>query len=71
MLSLVELVPSVKQLPRAEKLRLMQFLVVDLAQGEGVPLLPAESEYPIWTPLDATEAADTLRQMLESQKAKP
>ena len=71
MLSLVELVPSVKQLSRAEKLRLMQFLVVDLAQGEGVPLLPAESEYPVWTPLHADEAADTLRQLLEMQTAKP
>ena len=70
-MTVVELYPKVKMLPRADKLRLMQFLVIDLAQGEGVPLLPAESEYPIWTPLDATEAADTLWQMLESQKAKP
>jgi hypothetical protein len=37
-------------LPRADKLRLMQFLIIDLAQEEGIPLLSAEAEYPIWTP---------------------
>ena len=50
-MSLTELFPAIKMLPRADKLRLMQFLVIDLAQEEGVPLLAAEAEYPIWTPL--------------------
>jgi len=56
-------------LPRADKLRLMQFLVIDLAQEEGVPLLAADAEYPIWTPLNAFEAAETLWQTLETHKA--
>lgn len=59
-MSLTELFPTVKRLPRADKLRLMQFLVIDLAQEEGVPLLAAEAEYPIWTPLNAFDAAETL-----------
>ncbi len=50
-MSLTELFPVVKLLPRADKLRLMQFLVIDLAQEEGVPLLTADAEYPIWAPL--------------------
>jgi hypothetical protein len=70
-MSLMELFPVIKQLPRADKLRLMQFLVIDLAQEEGIPLLSAEAEYPIWTPLNAFEAADTLLQMLKTHKAEP
>jgi hypothetical protein len=58
-------------LPRADKLRLMQFLVIDLAQEEGIPLLSAETEYPIWTPLNAFDAADALLQMLQTHQAEP
>ena len=46
-MSLTELFPAIKMLPRADKLRLMQLLVIDLAQAEGIPLLSAEAEYPI------------------------
>lgn len=69
MMPISELVPTVKKLPRADKLRLMQLLLIDLAQDEGVTLLEADAEYPIWTPLDAFEAAETLLQMLEQHKA--
>ena len=68
-MSLTELFPAIKMLPRADKLRLMQFLVIDLAQEEGVPLLSADVEYPIWTPLNAFDAAATLLQMLKTHKA--
>jgi len=47
----------------------MQFLVIDLAQEEGVSLVAADAEYPIWTPLNAFEAAETLLQMLETHRA--
>ena len=65
-MSLTELFPAVKQLPRADKLRLMQYLVIDLAQEEGIPLLAADAEYPVWTPLSAFDAADTLMRMLKT-----
>lgn len=68
-MSLTELFPSVHQLPRADKLRLMQFLVVELAKEEGVPLLTAGAEYPVWTPLNAFSAAETMVKMLEDHKA--
>lgn len=67
-MSLTELFPAVKMLPRADKLRLMQFLVIDLAQEEGVPLFAADAEYPVWTPLNAFDAADTLLNMLKTQQ---
>jgi hypothetical protein len=68
-MSLTELFPAIKMLSRADKLRLMQFLVIDLAQEEGVPLLSADAEYPVWTPLHAFDAADTLLQMLKTHQA--
>lgn len=70
-MSLTELIPDIKMLERADKLRLMQFLVVDLAQEEGIPLLSADAEYPIWTPLSAFDAADTLLQMLQTHQGEP
>ena len=65
-MSLTELFPTVKQLPRADKLRLIQFLVVDLAHEEGISLFTAGAEYPIWTPLNAFSAAETLMRLLEN-----
>ena len=65
-MSLAELVPAVKILPKADKLRLMQLLVIELAQEDGVPLLEAGAEYPVWTPLNAFEAAEILQQLLDS-----
>ena len=70
-MSLTELFPAIQMLPRADKLRLMQFLVIALAQEEGIPLLSADAEYTIWTPLNAFDAADTLLQMLKTLQAEP
>jgi len=58
-------------LERADKLRLIQLLHVDLAQEEGIPLLSVDAEYPIWMPLEAFDAADTLLQMLQTNQAEP
>jgi len=68
-MSFIELAPDVKLLPRADKLRLLQWLVVELAREEGVPLLTAGADYPVWTPLNAFGAAETLLQMLDNHKA--
>ncbi|MBI2229020.1 MAG: hypothetical protein HYU46_07965 [Deltaproteobacteria bacterium] len=70
-MSLTELVPAIRMLPRADKLRLMQFLIIDLAQEEGIPLLSAGAECPVWTPLNAFDAADLLLQMLRTHRATP
>lgn len=63
-MSLAELLPSVRALPRSDKFRLMQELLAELAQEEGL----AEGEYPIWSPCDAHEAAATLLQLLEAER---
>jgi hypothetical protein len=68
-MSLAELIPVLQALPHADKLRLLQVLVFDLAQEEGVSFLDPNLTYPIWTPYHAFEAADTLLQALEADKA--
>jgi hypothetical protein len=70
-MSLAELLPNVQALPRADKLRLAQMLIVDLAREEGVPLLEADRTYPVWTPYHADEAAAVLLNFLESQRTAP
>ena len=56
-MSLNELLPTVQELPRGDKLRLMQWLAAQLAKDEGVPLLSPDIEYPVWSPYDSHEAA--------------
>ena len=66
MTTITEMLPALKTLPRLEKLRLIQFLVVELAQEES--LLADNSAYPIWTPYDAHDAAATLLKVLEGEQ---
>jgi len=68
-MSLTELVSAVQALPHADKLRLMQALVVELARDEGIPLLSDVKAYPIWTPYDAFDAASTLLKALNADNA--
>ena len=68
-MSLSELYPSVQQLGRADKLRLMQWLVVQLAREDDIPLFSPGAEYSIWTPLNAFDAGETLLQLLNQHKA--
>jgi hypothetical protein len=65
---LLELLPTVHALSRADKLRLMQLLIADLAQEEGVPLLEPGASYPIWTPLGTYDAAEVLLQELQKKE---
>jgi hypothetical protein len=64
-MSLTELRPAVRALPRSEKFLLVQELIAELAQEEGFPAI----EYPVWSPHDAHAAAATLLQLLEQEKA--
>ena len=64
-MSLAELLPSVQALPRSENFRLVQELIAELAQEEGL----TEGEYTVWSPYEAHEAASALMQLLEQDKA--
>jgi hypothetical protein len=63
-LSLAELLPKLRALSRADKLRVMQFLISELAREEG-ETLQADTDYPVWTPYDAFEAAASLLEALK------
>jgi hypothetical protein len=60
---------KLSQLDRADKLRIMQFLVIELEKEEG-SLLKAGAEYPVWSPYNSYEAANTLLNLLNDDKPK-
>ena len=62
-----ELIPQIRELPREDKLLLMEFLMSELAQ-EGINPLQPGASYPVWSPYDAHEAAQTLEKMLEDNQ---
>ena len=58
---------ELSQLDRADKLRVMQFLINELAKDEGVLLKP-NAEYPIWSPYNSYNAAGTLLKLLNKDR---
>lgn len=62
-----ELLNSVRKLNRADKLYVMQVLISELAQEES-DLLKPEQSYPVWSPYDAFEAANTMLDVLRAAK---
>jgi hypothetical protein len=60
---LVDLLPALHELPRADKLRALQFLTTDLAHEEASTLVPGTA-YPVWSPHEATDAAAVLKEYL-------
>ena len=64
-MNLTEMIPAVQALPRADKLRLIQLLVVELAREEGIPLIEVGTSYPIWSPHDAFDAAALMLRALD------
>jgi hypothetical protein len=66
-MSLRELLPVLQELSRAYKLRVLQFVVLELAKEEGALLTP-EMSYPIWSPYEAFDTAAVLLDLLERGK---
>jgi hypothetical protein len=62
-----DLFPTLRGLTRAEKLKVMQFLIAELAKEEE-PTLQAGATYSLWSPLNSHEAAHKLGQLLESEQ---
>lgn len=61
---LTELLSTLRELNRADKWHVVQFLVVELAREEDTMLKP-DMAYPIWSPYDSFEAAQTLLNVLK------
>ena len=66
-MTVAELFPTLRGLTRMDKLKVMQFLIAELAQEEE-PTLQPEATYSLWSPLNSHEAAHTLAQLLESEQ---
>lgn len=63
-MSLNELLTTARTLCRADRIRLVQHLVADLAREEGITAIEEGAAYPISTPLHAFEAAATMLEVL-------
>jgi hypothetical protein len=59
-MTLAELVPTVQQLPAADKLRLIRLLAESLDSGEDISPLAPHKTYYLPTPYDAYGAAGAL-----------
>lgn len=60
-----ELISTLRQLNRADKFYIMQVLISELAQQETELIKPDQS-YPVWSPYDAVEAANTMLNVLQA-----
>lgn len=68
-MNITELLPQLRKLNRADKLYVMQFLVSELAQEE-IGLLRPDLNYPVWSPYNATEAANVMLEVLKTAEEK-
>lgn len=65
-MSLNELAPLLSSLDRADKLRVMQLLIQELAKEEDALL--SGNAYPIWSPYGSFEAANVLLEALNTEQ---
>lgn len=65
-MSVAELLPTLKELNRSDKVRVMQFLVSELGGAEEALVVPG-GEYPIWSPYDAYDAAEKMLAVLNAE----
>ena len=61
---LAELMSQIQNLPKIDKLRLMQFLATELVKEEEPNFFIANQEYPVWSPYNCSEAANVLMNLL-------
>ncbi len=67
-MSINQLLPTLQVLPKTDKLRIVQFLISQLVQEEEVNLPFVSKNYLDWKLYDASDAANTLLNMLEQDK---
>ena len=66
-MTITDLLPTLKNLSRSDKLRTMQFLIIELAKEENVLLQPG-AIYHVLSPYNSHEAAHKLAELLEEDK---
>ncbi|MBW4683139.1 MAG: hypothetical protein KME19_24095 [Microcoleus vaginatus WJT46-NPBG5] len=63
-----ELFAHLRQLSRAEKVEMMQFLMTELAKEESLSSLDNEVVYRAWSPYNYGNATQKLMSLLEQQE---
>ena len=66
-MSLAEIIPLVNNLSQPDKLSLFKLLAAQVPDAQLQAIFSA-SEYPVWSPYDATEAANILMQMIRDDQ---
>jgi hypothetical protein len=66
-MSLTEIIPLVNDLSQPDKLSLFKLLAAQVPDAQLQAIFSA-SEYPVWSPHDATEAANILMQMIQDDQ---
>jgi hypothetical protein len=67
-MNVAELLPTLQTLSRADKLKVMQFLVQELAAEEEALSLQPGATYPVWSPYNSHDAAQQLAALLKEDK---
>jgi hypothetical protein len=65
---LADLMSQIQELPKIDKLRLMQFLATELVKEEDENFFVANQEYPVWSPYNCSEAANVLMNLLATRQ---
>ena len=68
MSSLADLLPQVQELSEIDKRQLLKFLENSLLIPKVEDFFVEGQEYPIWSPYNCYEAAETLMNLLETKK---
>jgi hypothetical protein len=66
-MSLTEIIPLVNDLSQPDKLSLFKLLAAQVPDAQLQAIFSA-SEYPVWSPYDATEAANIMMQMIRDDQ---
>ena len=67
-MSLTELIPLVNNLSQSDKLSLFKLLARQIRADAELRVIFSASEYPIWSPYHATEAANILMHMIQDRQ---
>jgi len=67
-MSIAEIIPALRGLPRSEKFRLARLLLDDLAAEELLSTIKPGQEFPLHTPEFAPGAAAQLATLLDEQE---
>jgi hypothetical protein len=65
---LANLMSQIHELPKIDKLRLMQFLATEMVNEEDANFFVANREYPVWSPYNCSEAANVLMNLLATKQ---